>query len=399
MSNFTAIAAVTATIKQLLLDNITSDVPGANVTSNPPDIFQGQTPGNQLNVFLYQIQLNPNYRNDDVPQRDSNGNIIKLPRIGLNLNYLITSYGDGNDDLLSQQIMASAIRTLHENPILTPTLITSALAATPEIQNSDLPYQIEVIRLAPHPLSFEEITKLWSIFFQTSYRLSFAYLATVVLLDGLSDVQPTLPVITRNLSVYPFSQPYIQTIKPQIVEMKNPTITILGRNLASSTVSVMFDTTEQPVNSSIVNNQITIQVPDIPAGIVSVQIIHKSPIGHGPTPDRTREESNVFPILLLPNITGTQQQMVPQGRQLMVNFIPAARPGQQISLLIGNNILQIPSPMTQTNQVSVIIPDEITSGSSYMLRIRIDNAESKLTQNGTSRPNYNPFNGPRITIQ
>ncbi len=78
MSNPLAIAAVTATIKDLLNDGLLnqdlSSIGSFSVTSLPPDrISTGQSEPNQLNVFLYQVTPNQGWRNVDLPSRDGSG--------------------------------------------------------------------------------------------------------------------------------------------------------------------------------------------------------------------------------------------------------------------------------------------------------------------------------------
>ena len=92
----------------------------------------------------------------------------------------------------SQQILASAIRILHEKSVLTKQIIDEAIQSIEDnptnndafnkIVNSNLSKQSESVRLVHKPLSVEEISKLWSSYFQTNYRLSVAYIATVVLI-------------------------------------------------------------------------------------------------------------------------------------------------------------------------------------------------------------------------
>ncbi len=50
------------------------------------------------------------------------------------------------------------------------------------------------------PLNLEELSKLWSVFFQTAYKLSMAYIANLVLIEADAETpRPTLPVRSRNI--------------------------------------------------------------------------------------------------------------------------------------------------------------------------------------------------------
>src|SRR5262249_49957897 len=92
MSNFLAVATVTATLGQVLQAAISSDVPGATVTTIRPE-GPGARPA-EVNVYLYQVTPNAAYRNADLPTRGSNGQVVQRPQAALTLHYLISFYGD-----------------------------------------------------------------------------------------------------------------------------------------------------------------------------------------------------------------------------------------------------------------------------------------------------------------
>ena len=68
------------------------------------------------------------------------------------------------------------------------------------LDGSNLADAVERVKFTQSPLSLEELSKLWSVFFQAPYALSVAYQATVVLIDGEENPSPALPVLTRGLS-------------------------------------------------------------------------------------------------------------------------------------------------------------------------------------------------------
>jgi hypothetical protein len=78
-------------------------------------------------------------------------------------------------------LLASTLRSLHARPVLTPAMIQAAEAAgTP----SGLDQQQDPVRLALLDLSLEDLSKLWSVFFQTRYVLSAACRAGTVLVEA-----------------------------------------------------------------------------------------------------------------------------------------------------------------------------------------------------------------------
>jgi len=208
-----------------MLQNSLGPLVGINVISKPPDLIELK-PFSGLNLFLYHVASNTAYQSLDSPTRNTEGELIKTPVLALNLNYLLTAYTmDKSDlqDIYSQQILAKAMLTIHENPIITKKDIQTAIKAmaiTPHTDTGDdLDTQIEMIKVSLANQSFEEMTKIWSSFFQTHYRLSVSCTVTVILLSTKKmDVKPGLPVQQRNILVLPFRRPVIDRIEPHIVE-------------------------------------------------------------------------------------------------------------------------------------------------------------------------------------
>jgi hypothetical protein len=193
MSNALAIAAVTATLSSLLQNvNQGTGLSGVSITAKPPDKARDGT-GNQINLFLYQVLLNAAWRNMDIPQRVRSGE-TGIPPLALNLYYMMTSYGDGNDDVLGHRLLGHAMSILYDHPLLGSQEIQAAL---PGNLNSELQNQIERVRITFQPLSVEEIFRLWTGF-QTQYRISVAYEVAVVLIESTRPVKTPLPVVTRG---------------------------------------------------------------------------------------------------------------------------------------------------------------------------------------------------------
>ena len=85
MSNSFAIIAVTATLWHLFSKN------GIKVSLDSPDSESSNDA--RINIFLYQVVPNLGYKNIDLPTRDYGGELVTKQQVGLDLSYLITSYG------------------------------------------------------------------------------------------------------------------------------------------------------------------------------------------------------------------------------------------------------------------------------------------------------------------
>jgi hypothetical protein len=176
MSNSLAIAAVTAALRNLLDRGLNAELPGTRVTTRPPDKARDAAAGNQVNLFLYQTLPNAAWRNIELPPP---GGVPAggPPPLALNLYYLLSAYGQGDDDSgpYSHRLLGEAMRLLHEHSVLDPAALRHALPG------SDLHEQAERVRVTLQPLSLEEMNRLWGLF-QTQYRISVAYEVSVVLI-------------------------------------------------------------------------------------------------------------------------------------------------------------------------------------------------------------------------
>jgi hypothetical protein len=171
MSDSLAIAAVTSALRQRLQRALDASLPGTRVTIRPPDKARDSQVGNQVNLFLFQTSPNASWRN--VAPEPAGPGGLRPPPLALNLLYIMSAHGRDDDDPepFSHRLLGETMRVLHEQPVLDlaePGLAPAGGAAR--------------VRVTLQPLSLEEMTKLWTIF-QTPYRLSVVYEATVVLID------------------------------------------------------------------------------------------------------------------------------------------------------------------------------------------------------------------------
>src|SRR5689334_1986489 len=271
MSNYLAVATVTGTL-QHVLSQAASVVPGAKVSTTRPDGASPAAKEPAINVFLYQVTLNAAYRNCDLPIRRANGTLVQRPQTALTLHYLLSFYGDENN-FEPQRLLGAAARQLHSRPLLTQQDITQTLANPPYdtlLATSNLADQADFIRFTPLGLSLEELSKLWSIFFQSPYVLSVAYQASAVLIETDDTAQPALPVQTRNLYVMPFQQPVIDKVISTVGEFApifaTSTLQIDGKQLQGDVTLVLLGGIER-APLTISDRQITLAVPaDMQAG-------------------------------------------------------------------------------------------------------------------------------------
>src|SRR5262245_52279285 len=212
MSNYLAIATVTATLQTLLID-AAAVVDEATVTVDRPTANNGNTTP-AINVFLYQVNPNAAYRNVDLPTRRGTGEPLRSPQAALTLQYLLSFLGNDRN-LEPQRLLGAAVRQLHAHPVLTNHDIAATISHPPYdtiLPASNLAEQLDLIRFTPLGFSLEELSKLWSVFFQAPYVLSVAYQASAVLIETDEVVSQALPVKSRDIRVLPFQQPVIDRV-------------------------------------------------------------------------------------------------------------------------------------------------------------------------------------------
>jgi Pvc16 N-terminal domain len=203
MSNYLAIATVTTALRDILQNAATTAVPGAVVT-----LMRPERAGNEsiekasINLYLYQTIPNTNWPNMDLPTRTADGRLVHRPQIALDLYYLLSFYGS-ELEMEPQRLLGSTMIALQTEPVLQADSIQQAIASASYLAQSDLSTQVEQIKFAPLNLNLEELSRLWSIFFQVPYTLSIAYCASSVLIEPGIEVSSTRPVLKRGIHVEP----------------------------------------------------------------------------------------------------------------------------------------------------------------------------------------------------
>jgi hypothetical protein len=314
MSNPLAIAAATATLRILLRDGAGV----ANVTVQPLDTARKGSSGDQLNLFLYQTSISGTWRNQPMPHQVKSGETA-LPSLPLCLYYLVTAFGNEENEVKAQEVLGKAMSVLHDHPILSPDEIRSSTEAM--VPGSDLHEQIERVRIRPQPLSLEEVSKLWAAF-QTNYRMSAAYEVSVIFIKSSHPPRTPLPVLTRNVDAHASLIPPYPTIEQiilpngQVSVRLGDQITLVGHHFTLETgqpdqvtVTVKFITPrlKDPIEVVVPSDQrtdtnITVPIPHqpnvfYPAGLYQV-VVSIMPNG---LPEEARE-TNQVPLMLAPTI-------------------------------------------------------------------------------------------------
>jgi hypothetical protein len=390
-----AIAATTATLQGILIKGLQI----SGVTVRPLDTARSPAGGEQVNLFLYQVSPNAGWRNMDVPRRVRAGETAQPP-LPLTLFYLITAFGeDDQDDIGSHSLLGKAMAVLQDYPVIGADQIKSSTSGNPAVSKTNLHEQVERIRITLQPLTFEDMSKLWTTF-QTHYRTSAAYQVSVVLVESLRATRAALPALRRGdqdrgPDTVTGSLPTIEEIRAPLSgafgaledvalvktlpsAQLNDEIAILGHNFASGAARVRLRhplvATPFELQPARVNDEtIVIKLPNAgasltwPPGFYTASVIISRP------GERDRF-SNELVFSLAPTITVSPLSPAAGNISLTVTTVPHIRPEQSVLLLFGDQQIQHPALAATTNSLNFALTG--VQAGEYVVRLRVDGVDS-----------------------
>jgi hypothetical protein len=437
MSNALAIASVTAVLKDLLdnaiIDHSLNTAVGdrIEVTSMPPDRIRTGSPEKaQLNVFLYNVVPNQGWRNVGLPSHGGQGERLTNPPLALDLYYLLSAYV--KQDFDAEILLGYAMQTLHEMPVLTRDAIRKALrspspvtgddlpSAVGDLSASDLAEQVELIKITPHQVNSEEISKLWSAF-QANYRPSVAYHVSVVLIESRHSTRSALPVRERSIYSYPVNQPVIEQVRAE-EGINQPivsggTLVIHGRQLLADVTKIRIgDIKITPAPENVSDTKISLLLPpELKAGVQGLQVVHEISMGTSPK-YLTGAESSAAAFILRPTITPSVSNVtstISNGNTLYsaditVSFNPIVGNTQRVILLLNEfnppddqlaRSYSFHAPIRDQDVNSIVIQITGIEGGDYLVRVQVDGAQSPLiVDTDPVSPTFRQYVNPKVTI-
>lgn len=398
MSNYLAVAAVTASLRNLLL-NVESGVladpvlADTQVTTKPLDKAHTSDDVNQLNVFLYHTAPNPALRNMDMIVRSKPGEGGRLP-LALNLYYLITAYGRGNEDIYAHRLLGRAMSVLHDYPALLPQEIKLALPG------NDLYQQVELVRITPQNLSVDEMFRLWATF-QTAYRISVVYEFSVILIESTLPISAPLPVLSTGGLAQPSLTPPFPTLTTLTIPRRQPSalpgdlLELEGFHLDGDSVEVLISGASLVVPVRLAPEaggsaeRLTVRLAglaaELPVGVYRITVIV-----------RVRGEqdriTNDLPFALAPQLVAVDPPEVTRDEfgaaTIRVICAPQILPDQRVALLLGDREVES-EPHTGPTSTLTFIARNIAPGE-YPLRLRVNGIDSHLVDRAADPPTFDP---------
>jgi len=409
MSNELAISAVTLALRNFLHDGLIQNPPPFD---SPPGPFfpipisktldiamlplhkvRDKFPDtNVVNLSLFRVDFNAAWRNQALPSQTRPGE-SGPPPLALNLDYLITAYGEDDHEDVAHFLLGQAMRILHDHAVIPRARLESALKIA-HVQN-----QIESIRVTPHSLSVDELSKIWTVA-QTQHRLSAAYLATVVLIDSRAPVRSALPVLTRGkddrgidaLASAPPSLDSVTIATGFNAAVIGEDLLVNGERLDANGVvaRVRHPLMPRPVDLPVTfvnTSQLKVTLPTAPpfdppengttaawpAGIYALSLVVTRPNGPGWT-------TNDVPFALAPSITVSPSTHVPGTFDVTITVAPQVRDGQQVlAIWDGTQIVPKTPITTPTNDANATTTVTFTVDGVkgiHRVRLRVDGIDS-----------------------
>lgn len=437
MSSPLALAAVTATLCDLLnnglIDNDLAQVGSFSVTALPPDrIETGNNEGNRLNLFLYQITPNLGWRNEGLPSHDARAPRARLsnPPLALDLHYMLTAYGAA--DWAAEILLGYAMELLHDARGLTRQNIRDALSPNNPIsvalippdgqgrQAIDLADQIEQIKITPHYLSADELSRLWTAM-QARYRPTVAYQVSTVLIQSTRSTRAPLPVLTQGKADSGIqSQPNTRSPIParptlrsleiipaiagekRLAAEQGDMLELSGALLDGDEVTAEFrhprlaKPNVLPLEDGAMPERVRVCLPqsnDNAKPGFDADADENWPAGHYTVALRIKRAGKLdrltdeWPFSLVPRLSGVPQVAgSAMNPQVTLSFFPQLWPEQRAEVFVGGEPFTVGPVVAKTGTLSLSLEGITPTEGAVPLTLRIDGVSSQLVRDRNARP-------------
>ncbi|MEO0457817.1 MAG: DUF4255 domain-containing protein [Cyanobacteria bacterium P01_A01_bin.114] len=423
MSNHLAIATVTATLQRTLQASVQNHVEGARITTVSPSEIGKGTPETGVNIFMYQVISNPALHNIDATPLRTRGTPVKR-QAALDLYYMLSFYGN-NNELAPQRLLGSVVRTLNDKRVITQAMIREACNDTTFsfLRESNLADQVQKINIMPLDLNLEDLSKTWSVFFQTPYILSVAYKSLVVLVEGDEVYKRALPVRDYRANGFaPFpAEPKIDRIIAATGQDKaivaESTLLIQGKQLKGDRYTQVRLGGIEVTPAEVTPTEIELSLATLPqyalrAGVQSLQVIHPQALTTVERPHGRRGvESDAAPFVLRPRVMAVEVTDIEETDDDLRNALIAVQVnltvGAQQPVVLALNEWSTDSPATymfdiprrEQDSHTVSIPIQAVKPGEYLVRLLVDGAESQLQiDTDQDSPTYEWYVGPKVLV-
>jgi Pvc16 N-terminal domain len=186
MSDYSVISAVSATLKELLNQNITlssdSQLNGIAIQLISPKEMEDAGLTSGISVWLYKVSRMAEMLNEP-PERRGPNQIARIP-LPVLLHYLVAPVS--GDPLTKHRLLGRVLQVFNDHAILRGAILQGTLKGT-----------AEQLRIALEALTLQELSLVWDALSEP-YELSVTYIVQVVKIDSDLELVKALPVIERD---------------------------------------------------------------------------------------------------------------------------------------------------------------------------------------------------------
>ncbi|WP_439603125.1 DUF4255 domain-containing protein [Devosia sp.] len=410
MGNKLSVAAVTASI-QLMIQEAAG---GATVKVGRPGSENDADAGPVVNVFLFQATPNAARRNAHNPTRSSNGQQVANSLVAFDLHYLISFIG--RPELYQPELLLGAVsRALEHRSAISRRTIDKVKQDHAGLVDVDLDREPEPVRIHPAHLSFEEMSKLWSVLFQTPYILSLVYTCSPVLIETSTPLSSGPPVTSVNTAVFVLGGPVVLgveaaagatapvlwggtlVVRGHSLDRHGMTLRIGGRDAALGTARVSADRIELELVAANFDGE------ELPAGPLVLETVLPAPPG---SPSHLERITDRATFLLRPEIKLAASAAA--GSKLTVAVTPKLAPGQMPRLVLNGQSpaaagsLQIgPEPINAgAPTASLKFPlKDVPKGSYYAQLLVEGTASAPQVETDQTSPAFGRIVGPLLEVK
>lgn len=396
MSNAQAIAAVTASLRQLLIEDLAADpVLTGFAVSTKALANATQDTGNRINLFLYEIRPSQCVHDLAVDRGRRPGEPGRPP-VALVLRYLVTAFGQDDDEIAAHRLLGRAIAAFHDRPVLERSLIREALG------EANLHRQVEPVRVTPLPVSSDEVSKVWSTF-EAGYRVSVAFEVSLVLIESERSDATGPPVLAigeddrgvdvRASATVPAIGPLLQaasTAGEETTIELGEELVLEGAGLGGASAVLIADAAGVAVHELVPDpgsgdDRIAVAIP--PDGLTD-----GTPWAAGIHTARAIVaglDTNRVALALAPRIDAIEPPSSQSGDVVYtVQASPPVALAQSALLLLAGNALRA-RPRTDPSAPLVFDARGLTAGS-YPARLRVDGVDSRVVDRTSMPPTFLP---------
>jgi hypothetical protein len=397
MSTFQAIGGVSRSLQTLLRDRMEIPPLPSTVTAVPVTVGtpaeDDDTTSPRINLFLFRVSENEYLKNQEIPGRGHPA-AYGRPPLSLDLHYLITAYGSSSEgdggltnETLAHYLLGSAMRVLHDFPVITEAMETGD--GLP-ILDPSLHDEFERVKLTLNPLSLEDMTEIWTAL-TLSYRLSVAYAVSVVQIESqaarryprpvgeLPEAGPRVTVVTLNtpridrFRVRRQEAPAEESPVPY-ARIGDGLVVLGGGFVRGETVARVGTVAVPPLaDPAVTDERLEIVIPDDPElqpGAQPLKVIRQIELGEPPEP-RSGFHSNLAVLMLVPRVTGAGHD----GTTVTVAGSRLYLEGHDGQAIVGDQVVGA-SEYTSASPASISFPLPALDPGTYVVRVRVNGAES-----------------------